>query len=106
MADLVSSASLLPVTVTVAGTGTIAGAVYNPLADMVPQAAPVQPIPDKAHVTALFDVPVTDAASCCVDPVFTEAVAGLKDTTITEVPVPLREIAAVGLIDELLVMVN
>jgi len=47
------------VTVTVAGFGTFAGAVYNPVGEIVPFAAP----PITAQVTAVSDVPVTVAVN-------------------------------------------
>jgi hypothetical protein len=50
--------------VTVAGDGTAAGAVYRPVEEIVPQVIPLQPVPDAVQVTAVFDVPVTEAANC------------------------------------------
>jgi len=52
VADLVASATDLAVTVTVGGLGTVAGAVYFPVASIVPQPAPVHPIPERLQVTA------------------------------------------------------
>ena len=43
--DFVESTSELAVTVTVAGLGAVAGAVYFPAASIVPQLAPEQPVP-------------------------------------------------------------
>jgi hypothetical protein len=58
---LLASATDLAVSVTTAGVGTLAGAVYViaapdalEAADSVPQATPVQPAPLNAHVTPLF----------------------------------------------------
>ena len=51
-ADLVESATEVAVTVTMAGLGTLAGAVYTPLELTVPQFAPVQPVPETLQVTA------------------------------------------------------
>jgi hypothetical protein len=44
-AALVGSASGAAITCTVAGDGGIEGAVYTPVEEIVPQAAPVQPLP-------------------------------------------------------------
>jgi hypothetical protein len=58
---LLVSATDVAVSVTTAGAGTLGGAVYVivapdalEVADSVPQAAPVQPVPLNAHVTPLF----------------------------------------------------
>jgi len=56
---LAAFACEVAVTVTVAGFGTLAGAVYDPAPEIVPFAAP----PTTAHVTAVFDVPVTVAVN-------------------------------------------
>jgi hypothetical protein len=63
-ADLLESASLVALTVTVAGDGTVGGAVYSPVEEIVPQVDPLQPAPDAVQVTAVFDAPVTEAANC------------------------------------------
>src|SRR6266849_10513656 len=52
LAVLLSSATEVAVTVTVAGLGTAAGAVYFPVPSIVPQLAPVQPVPETLQVTA------------------------------------------------------
>ena len=52
---------LVAVIVKRAVDGTVAGAVYNLVEEMVPQVAPLQPAPDTFQVTAVFEVPVTDA---------------------------------------------
>jgi hypothetical protein len=51
-ADLVESATEVAVTITVAGFGTLTGAVYFPVASIVPQLTPVQPVPEMLQVTA------------------------------------------------------
>jgi len=76
--DFVASACEVAVTVTVAGFGTVAGAVYIPPLEMFPFAVP----PLTLQVTAVFDVPVTVAMNCCVLPVATVAVAGTTETAI------------------------
>ena len=63
-ADLLGSETLVTVMVTDAGDGAVAGAVYSPVEEIVPQEAPLQPVPDAAQITAVFDVPVTEAANC------------------------------------------
>ena len=63
-AVLLVSAELVAVTVTVAGDGTAEGAVYSPLLAIVPQAVALHPAPCKVHVTAVFEVPTTDAFNC------------------------------------------
>jgi hypothetical protein len=76
--DFVASACEIAVTVTVAGFGTVAGAVYIPPLEILPFAVP----PLTLQVTAVFDVPVTVAMNCCVLPVVTVAVAGTTETAI------------------------
>jgi hypothetical protein len=63
-ADLVESAMLAAVTVTVGGVGTVAGEIYRPLLETVPQAAPEQPAPLTVQSTAVFELPLTLAAIC------------------------------------------
>ena len=75
-ADLVGSAWLVAVTVTDAGDGTAAGAVYRPALVIVPQAAPVQPAPESVQLTAVLLVPPTDAVNNWARVMFTLAAAG------------------------------
>ena len=63
-ADLVVSACDVALTVTTAGLGTIAGAVYKPAAVMFPQLEPAQPVPEMLHDTDVFELPVTCAENC------------------------------------------
>lgn len=49
---------------------------------MAPQAGPVQLVPDTLQVTAVFDVPTTDAVNCCVAPVVRETLVGVIVTTV------------------------
>jgi hypothetical protein len=60
--DFVVSARLVARTVTVGGVGIAAGAVYRPLEVIVPLLAPSS----TDQVTAVFVVPDTVAANCCV----------------------------------------
>ena len=57
-ADFVASAALVALTVTDGGEGTLIGATYSPLGEIVPQAAPAQPAPLTVHVTAELEVPL------------------------------------------------
>jgi hypothetical protein len=89
-ADFVVSVTEVAVNVTVAGEGTLPGAVYvMPVpdaleaADSVPQAAPLQPFPDSVHVTPLFcESFCTVAVNGCIAPVCTLALVGETVTTI------------------------
>jgi len=64
-ADLVVSACDVALTLTTAGVVTIAGAVYKPPAEIVPQPEPEQPaVPETLHVTDVFALPVTRAENC------------------------------------------
>jgi hypothetical protein len=58
----VGSATLVARTVTVAGFGTVAGAVNKPLAAIVPFPAP----PSTDQVTDCSEVPTTVDVNCCV----------------------------------------
>jgi hypothetical protein len=87
--DFVGSACEVAVTVTNAGFGTAAGAVYNPEVEMVPSAAP----PTTIQVTEVFVVPVTVAVNCAFWPVAT-LVALVETRTLTAgvtVPLPPQE---------------
>lgn len=61
VADAVApgEATLTAVTVTVVLAGSAAGAVYNPLAVIVPAPALPPAWPSTSHATSVFDVPVT-----------------------------------------------
>lgn len=75
-AEAVDEAADVAVTVTVAGLGAFAGAVYRPAVETVPQVAPEQPLPFTDHVTAVFVLPVTFAVNCCWPDRFTWALVG------------------------------
>ena len=79
--DLVVSAALVAVTVIVLGVGKFDGAVYKPVASIVPVAVfpPAAAFTD--HVTLVFAFPVTAAVNACVAPARTIAVAGATVTT-------------------------
>lgn len=69
LADFVGSATLVAVTVTFGELVMLAGAVYTPFTN-VPTCG------FRDHVTAEFDVPLTDAAKVAVCPAFKDAVFG------------------------------
>ena len=57
------------------------------VAEIAPQAVPVQPLPESAQVTPLFARSFnTVAYTCCVPPGATVAVMGTTPTEITAVP--------------------
>jgi hypothetical protein len=72
-ADLVPSATEVATTVTCAGLGTAAGAVYKPVDETEPQVLPEQPLPLTLQVTEVSVVFVTVAVNCCVLPATTSA---------------------------------
>jgi hypothetical protein len=71
--------------VTCAGIGCAAGAVYNPVPEIVPFALP----PATAQVTAVLNVSSTVALNCCEFPItmFTPVGSTLTETTFPAVPV-------------------
>lgn len=89
IADALTLESITDVafTVTVAGVGIVAGAVYRPADEIVPQAAPEHPEPDTLQTTVVMEVPVTLAVNCFVALIFTVAEVGVTLTTIAELMV-------------------
>ena len=76
-ADLLESAAEVAATATVGGLGIVTGAVYFPVAPIVPQLAPVQPAPETLQVTVwLAPLGPTAAVNCCESPTCTDAVPG------------------------------
>jgi hypothetical protein len=74
---IVASATDFALTVTAAGLGTVAGAVYFPLVSIVPQLAPEQPDPEALQVTAGFaPLGVTVAWNFWTPPVRTGVLEG------------------------------
>jgi hypothetical protein len=61
---LVVSACDVALTLTTAGLGLIAGAVYKPVTVIVPQLEPAQPAPETLHDTDVFELPVTCTENC------------------------------------------
>jgi hypothetical protein len=92
--DIRGFATDVAVTVTVAGLGTVEGARYSPVDDIVPHEAPEQPLPDKVQVTLVLEVPVTFAVKSCCWPVITFADDGLTETlTLKAVPTKILTLA-------------
>ncbi len=75
-ADLVASACEMAVTVTVAGLGTVAGALNTPKVEIVPVVALPPVTPFTCQVTAVLVVFCTVAANACDAPAVTVAVPG------------------------------
>jgi hypothetical protein len=69
-------------TVTVAGLGIVLGAVYNPVAVIVPTVALPPVVPFTCQVTAVFVVPVTVSMNCLLAPGLTVVEAGVTVTVI------------------------
>jgi hypothetical protein len=88
-ADLVGSATLVAFTVTVADEGALAGVTYSPLLEIVPHAAPVQPVPLTVQITVVFDVPVTFPINCRLFPTITVALFGFTVIAIGALTVRL-----------------
>ena len=89
-ADFVLSATDVAVIVTVAGAGTLGGAVYVTavpealvMLESAPHVAPLQPAPESAHVTPLLELSlVTVAVKACGCPACTDELVG---ETLTEI---------------------
>jgi|ERR1700683_2784578 hypothetical protein len=78
--DFSGFATEVAVTVTVAGVGTVPGALYTPEEEITPHAAPEQPLPATLHVTVVSLAPVTTATNPCWWPTTTPALAGETET--------------------------
>ena len=79
------------VTITVAGLGMVPGAVYKPLALMLPTVVLPPVVPFTCQVTAVFVVPETVARNCLVVPGLRVAAAGVTVTVMAGgggVPLP------------------
>ncbi len=81
--DFVGSDSNVAVTATMGGFGAWAGAVYNPLLPMLPQADPLHPLPEILHTKRADEFPLDEAVNCNWAPGFTCADDG---ETLTEEP--------------------
>lgn len=88
LADFEVSATLVAVTVTLAGVGGVAGAVYTaepgPFVAMVPNVEFPPGMPSTLHVTLVegLPVPVTVAEKTCAAPVARVALGGETLTTM------------------------
>lgn len=71
---------LVAVIAKVCGNSKLAGAVYKPVASMVPTVALPPAMPLTAQVTVVVMVPVTVAVNCCIAPV---AMLGVEGDTLT-----------------------
>ena len=80
---MVESTAETAVIITVAGEGTVIGAVYIPDAEIIPTVAFPPAVPLTLQFTPIFDEPVTAAVNICVIPAWTVAVAGVTDTATT-----------------------
>jgi hypothetical protein len=97
--DLLGSATLRAVRVTMGFGGRICGAVYVPFASTVPQVEFEQPAPARLQVTERFGapVPVTCAAKDCIAPSSTIVLVG---ATVTAMSLVIITIAVLLLTDE------
>jgi hypothetical protein len=78
--DARESATLVAVTVMVAGLGKVAGGVYTPEFVIVPTVELPPAVPLTSQVTLISVAPVTAAVNCCVVPWLTVVVAGVTAT--------------------------
>jgi hypothetical protein len=62
--DFVGSDSDVAVTATMGGFGAWAGAVYNPLLLMLPQADPLHPLPEILQTKTALEFPLDVAVNC------------------------------------------
>ena len=68
--DLVGSDNKVAVTATIGGLGALAGAVYRPLALMLPKEEPLHPLPDTLQITTALEFPFAVALNCNCAPGF------------------------------------
>lgn len=65
VAVLVGSATEVAVTVTIGELGMLAGAMYSPVPSIIPQLAPMQPVPERLQAMAwLAPAGLTVAVNC------------------------------------------
>jgi hypothetical protein len=93
----VGSTTLVAFTVTTFGEGGIAGAVYRPLASIVPSVALPPATSFTDQVTPWFALPVTVAVNGCVCVTWSVCVEGLTVTTTTTVRFVAFEVPPPGL---------
>ena len=76
----VGSAALVAFTVTAFGEGGTAGAVYMPVAPIVPTEESPPGIPFTAHVTEVLEVPLTVAVNCSLSRTMAVVLLGETET--------------------------
>jgi hypothetical protein len=76
----VGSATLIAFTVTAFGEGGTAGAVYMPVASIVPTEESPPGIPFTAHVTEVLEVPLTVAVNCSLSRTMAVVLLGETET--------------------------
>jgi hypothetical protein len=87
----VESTTDTAVMVTVAGVGTVIGAVYTPDAEIIPTVALPPAVPLTLQFTAVLEAPVTVAVNVWVIPTVTFMVAGETDTVTGAATVTVAE---------------
>jgi hypothetical protein len=92
----VESAAETAVTVTTGGEGTVIGAVYTPVAEIMPTVAFPPATLLTLQVTVVLEDPLTVAMNVWVMPVCTLAVIGVIDTMTGVVMVTCAEADFVG----------
>jgi hypothetical protein len=75
-ADCDESTWEVAVTITVAGDGIVAGAVYKPAESRLPHADPEQPAPLRLQIIAVSELPMMFVRNCCCPFKATTALAG------------------------------
>ncbi|HVB88210.1 MAG TPA: hypothetical protein VNK23_16230 [Candidatus Dormibacteraeota bacterium] len=84
LADFVLSATLVAVTVTAEGVGTVAGAVYSAVEELVDAIVPTVAFPSAMpftrQVTSALSLPVTVTENSCAPPAATLAFVGAMIT--------------------------
>jgi hypothetical protein len=95
VADHVGPVRLAACTITTLGTGGTAGAVYNPVAPIIPTVALPPTTPFTDHV-AWFVLPVTLAVNCCACPTITVCAGGFTATTTSTASVSALEVPPPG----------
>lgn len=94
--DLAGLESSVAVTATIGGFGAVAGAVYNPLAVMLPHAVALQPLPDMLQMNRGLEFPPSVAVNCNCAPGFSWAEGGDTLTEAVDTSVTFAEAEAEG----------
>lgn len=101
-ADLLGSAALVALTVTDGGEGTLIGATYTPLAEIVPHPVLMQPAPLAVHVTAVLEIPLIFAEKAWVFPTASVRFTGFTVMAAETAPIVSVAMLLVALPTELL----